>query len=304
MNQKVKVAYIAGWGRSGSTLLDSVLGQTSGFFSGGELFRLWDYGLQRGGICGCGELLTECPVWTAIYQTAFGGLDKLDPQMLVDWHTQNVKTSSIPTVRNTLQTIENSQNPVLFLLDAFYCSIAETTDSAVIIDSSKHPMYGALLTLLPSVDVYLIHLVRHPNAVVFSWKRKKIMPDTNQHFRIRSAAETAFYWDVWNLGISYIQKRVGIKYLRVRYEDFIEFPQRSLQEIYDFLGESVAIMPVDHSRRFQMSVNHTVVGNPMKFKRGTIQLQLDSEWETGLSRGDKRTVSLLTWPLMAHYHYL
>lgn len=304
MNKKVKVAYIAGWGRSGSTLLDSVLGQTAGFFSGGELFRLWDYGLQRGGICGCGELLTECSTWRAIYQEAFGDIDHFNPQLLVDWRERNVKTNSILTVRSNLQKLVTNQDPVLPMLDAFYCSIATTTNSAVIIDSSKHPMYAALLTLLPSIELYLIHLVRHPAAVAFSWKRKKIMPDTNQHFRIRSAAETAFYWDVWNLGISYIHRRVGIKYLRLRYEDFIQSPQRSLQDVYDFLGESVEIMPVNSHREFQMNVNHTVVGNPMKFKRGTIQLQLDSEWETALTRLDKGTVSLLTWPLLAHYRYL
>jgi len=32
-----KVLYIAGWGRSGSTILDNVLGQLDGCFSTGEL---------------------------------------------------------------------------------------------------------------------------------------------------------------------------------------------------------------------------------------------------------------------------
>jgi len=35
-----RVLYIAGWGRSGSTILDNVLGQVDGFFSAGELMFL------------------------------------------------------------------------------------------------------------------------------------------------------------------------------------------------------------------------------------------------------------------------
>jgi hypothetical protein len=31
-NDKIKVLYIAGWGRSGSTILGNILGQVAGFF--------------------------------------------------------------------------------------------------------------------------------------------------------------------------------------------------------------------------------------------------------------------------------
>lgn len=47
MTAEVKVLYIAGWGRSGSTILDNVLGQVEGFFSGGELSYLWERGLSE-----------------------------------------------------------------------------------------------------------------------------------------------------------------------------------------------------------------------------------------------------------------
>ena len=41
----VRVLYIAGSGRSGSTILDRTLGQVDGFFSAGELCNLWGRGL-------------------------------------------------------------------------------------------------------------------------------------------------------------------------------------------------------------------------------------------------------------------
>ena len=39
---KIKVLYIAGNGRSGSTLLGVLLGQIPGFFNVGEVRRVWD----------------------------------------------------------------------------------------------------------------------------------------------------------------------------------------------------------------------------------------------------------------------
>src|SRR5205823_1051409 len=48
-----KVLYIAGPGRSGSTVLDQVLGELPGFVSTGELQALWQRGLVERRPCGC-----------------------------------------------------------------------------------------------------------------------------------------------------------------------------------------------------------------------------------------------------------
>src|SRR6266498_4080255 len=72
----LKVLYIAGAGRSGSTLLDGVLGQLDGFFAAGELRYLWERGLQESRLCGCGVAVRDCPTWRAVLASAFGpGVD-------------------------------------------------------------------------------------------------------------------------------------------------------------------------------------------------------------------------------------
>jgi hypothetical protein len=63
----VKVLFLAGKGRSGGTLLASLLGQLPGFFNVGELNRLWDWGLVNNHHCGCGLPFQECPTWNAIF---------------------------------------------------------------------------------------------------------------------------------------------------------------------------------------------------------------------------------------------
>src|SRR6476469_754930 len=54
------VLFIAGWGRSGSTLLDRMLGQVPGVFSAGELRDIWDRGVREDRLCGCGQPFHEC----------------------------------------------------------------------------------------------------------------------------------------------------------------------------------------------------------------------------------------------------
>ena len=44
-SSKVHVRYIGGWGRSGSTMLDLMLGQAPGIFSAGEIREIWQSGL-------------------------------------------------------------------------------------------------------------------------------------------------------------------------------------------------------------------------------------------------------------------
>src|SRR2546423_11254588 len=74
-----KILYIAGWGRSGTTLFDNILGQLDGFFSGGELRYVWE-----GRLCGCGVLVSECEIWSEVLDDAFGADEKFDPSEMAD----------------------------------------------------------------------------------------------------------------------------------------------------------------------------------------------------------------------------
>jgi len=72
----VKVIYIAGSTRSGSTLLGSILGQVEGVFFAGEVYRIWHPRDRTAGLCSCGKKEEECEVWSAIFKDAFGDINK------------------------------------------------------------------------------------------------------------------------------------------------------------------------------------------------------------------------------------
>ena len=75
------ILYIAGAGRSGSTLLASVLGQSQGVVDVGEVWKVWRVIGEPGRRCGCGSELVDCRFWGAVADAAPGVLDP-EPVML------------------------------------------------------------------------------------------------------------------------------------------------------------------------------------------------------------------------------
>src|SRR5450755_566845 len=72
-NNRPRVVYLGGLGRSGTTLLERLLGELPGVCSVGEVVHLWQRGIAEAERCGCGEPLPGCPFWRKVGEIAFGG---------------------------------------------------------------------------------------------------------------------------------------------------------------------------------------------------------------------------------------
>ena len=83
MGEKVKVVYIAGLSRSGSTILGDTLCQIDGWFHGGEIRYIWDRGVIENQRCGCYSSFRDCLFWNDVLSKGFGGLDHIDPHEMV-----------------------------------------------------------------------------------------------------------------------------------------------------------------------------------------------------------------------------
>src|SRR3546814_9153714 len=57
---------VAGYGRSGTTLLDIALGEHPAIMGAGEVTTLARHVWDRGEYCACGARVRDCPQWTAI----------------------------------------------------------------------------------------------------------------------------------------------------------------------------------------------------------------------------------------------
>ena len=163
------VLYIAGVGRSGSTLLDTLLGQLDGFVSVGELRNLWLRGLTDGWPCGCGAPVRECPFWSAVLEAAFGSAGSVSVEAMRELQAHTVRTRHLPALWwSTAHGPSDSVKRYGEVLSRLYHGIAEVSGARVVVDSSKHPSDALVASTLKGLELYVLHLVRDPRGVAFS----------------------------------------------------------------------------------------------------------------------------------------
>ncbi len=303
----VRVLFVAGWGRSGSTLLDRMLGQVPGVFSAGELRDIWQRGVLEDRLCGCGEPFHSCPVWRKVGEAAFGGWDAVDLPAVQRLRWRLDRPWSVPQLLASRLSPAWDRDVAAYraTLGPLYRAIAEVTGARVIVDSSKIATFGMLLRGIPGVDVRTVHLVRDPRGVVHSW-RKSVRRDDGggRDAMIRYGVLPAAARYVAYNALAHGMRPLG-PYRFVRYEDLIAAPRDTVARLLAFAGvpspgETLAYIDGDE---VALEPNHTVDGNPMRMSNGPVALRRDDAWRTGLSRTDRRLTMALTAPLALTYGY-
>ena len=303
----VKVLYVAGLGRSGSTILANTLGQVEGFFSGGELNFIWKHALIENRLCGCGKPSQECEFWGPVFDEEFGNQSEALAREMMRLQHAGARTRHIP-----LMLTEGGRRKIRGRLGQFlnntgrlYKAVQAVSGSRVIVDTSKEPAYGYALSMVPGVDLRILHLVRDPRAAAYSWAKKKRQPDSDERefMHQKTPAQSAVLWDAWNAAIEVLWRQMPTKYLRLRYEDFVADPRRSFEEILKLTGEEDAELRLVGERDVKLGISHTVSGNPNRFDTGTVELRQDRAWQKQMKPRDRALVTALTLPLLTRYHY-
>jgi hypothetical protein len=93
------------------------------------------------------------------------------------------------------------------------------------------------------------------------------------------------------------------RYFRLQYERLVERPRQVLEQIGNFVGEPVSLEMFTGEHTVRVNQNHTVAGNPNRFKQGQIEITLDNEWRFKMPGLRRATVTALTWPQLLHYGY-
>ncbi|MGH2739322.1 MAG: sulfotransferase [Actinomycetota bacterium] len=304
-----KVLYIVGWGRSGSTILGNVLGELDGFFHTGELWGLWG-SFEKGpeGFharrCGCGERVEDCEIWGPALRTCASGLY---PAEVKRWYKKVVRlryTVRLIRGRPATGTSREALAAYLELLNCLYATIADATDSRVIVDSSSRPPDAAVLRMLSGVRPYFLHMVRDPRAVAYSWTRQTLRPDTRRELPRHGSTNSTINWLTWNLAAEMLGRRNGSEgYLRIRYEDFVRDPRETVLAIADFVGEPRNELPFIDGRTARLGTNHTVWGNPVRFSSGDVEIRDDREWREALGAVPRVIATVMALPRLRRYGY-
>ena len=304
--EPLRVVYIAGVGRSGSTVLDSVLGNHTEIQSVGELSRLASDAWVQNFYCSCGKRSQECPFWVAVQQAWCDADSASRIQEYIE--TQ----SKVEQFRQWPFLLQNSwHNTQIFQVYAqqtvrLLQAIQLVSGCTTIVDSSKGIERAFALSLIPEIDLKIIQLVRDPRGVVWSHKKafaRDLENGLPRDIPPQPAWRAALYWCRMNLQADWLRRRVGPeKGLLVRYEDFMLHTLPVLQKIGDFIGVDLENVQRVIDEGEKLYFDHTIAGNRVRMK-GELKLKYDQEWLQKLPPRDRRVTEILSGWLMARYGY-
>jgi hypothetical protein len=309
----VRVIFVGGLGRSGTTLLERLLGELPGVVPLGEVVHLWARGIGGDEPCGCGARFSRCPFWREVGRRAFGGWSAGLAGRVADLRHRVDRTRRIPLLSlfprrmPALSRRAPARPPLAEYARAYarlYRAAGETAGVSVVVDSSKHASLAFCLSaaLDPALGgLSVVHVVRDPRAVAHSWSRQVSRPEDGEPMTRWRPGVAALHWLVQNLAFHLLARR-GVPVTRVRYEDLVDRPRETLSGLAARLG-----LPSDlaflREAGATLSPAHTVSGNPMRFTVGPLPLTRDDAWRSRLSRRHRRLVTALTWPLSLRYGY-
>lgn len=303
-----QLIYIGGYGRSGSTLLEQVLGGLPDAVAVGELVHLLERGLVNDESCGCGSSFGECPFWSAVGDAAFGGWDRVDVAALRRLKSRVDRNRYIPLMLlGWPRRFSEGMEEYAGWLGQLYRAIATVAGADTVVDSSKHPSTAFLLRR-HHPRLHVVHLVRDSRGVAYSWTRKVVRPEVRDAPALMpqlSPGQAALRWVLYNyLFDRYRKVETGATFLR--YEDFLAGPRQQTRNIAAAAGRPVSDPDLSFLTQttVEVDVHHTVAGNPMRFLSGTIVLSHNDAWRRQLTSTNRRLVTVVTAPLLVAYGYV
>ncbi len=302
-----RVLFIAGAGRSGSTLLDIVLGNHPAIESVGELSKLVPSALLRHEPCACGARGDECAFWREVVGLWLGeGAGSAEQQEYLALQERFERARRWPRL-----LAERRRASPRFLryagqTAALFRAIARVSGKPVVLDSSKNPARAFVLSLIPGLELTVIHLVRDPRGVAFSYQKAfaRDEPGGVQHdIAPQPAWRTAIAWRFGNAVAERLLSGLGPgRAALLRYEDLVADPRRALAGLQPVLGLDLEDLGERLAAGEEMVVHHTIAGSRLRMK-GRVRLAADAEWSTAMPASDRRAVARLAGAALARYGY-
>ncbi|WP_346839074.1 sulfotransferase domain-containing protein [Microbulbifer sp. SAOS-129_SWC] len=247
MNE-IKLVYIVGYGRVGSTLFGNFLAATGGCVNVGEMYKcFFDEDMYQKSLpCGCGDDLPRCSFWSKVDFDASSEVRREVGRKVRNRHIfRNFKTylKNFPKIKSRFKELNER--------------LSKCCESNVVVDSSKNPAFLKFLVDL-GAEPYVIHLVRRPSDVIRSWSKSK------RYLKKKNIIKTIFDMAYYEYCIKVACKEIARhKKIFVKYEDFIESPESEIERVAKFIGEPLFISRLEDDS-FDVPLSHSCAGNPSK----------------------------------------
>lgn len=285
--KRLRVIYIGGAPRSGSTVLAQLLGECRGVTNLGEACRFISSKefLSQDLPCSCGSSVRSCNFWRPL-------IPHIDARVQAR-SSRAIRLRHLPRLlvahRGGGDVVDQAARQLAHVLQ----QAADAAGSRTLVDSSGHPATAWLLSQCPGIDVSLVQLIRDPRAVVASTRRR------NAYLPPASIGTTVATWVSFNIGLELLRDRVTT-FSRVIYEDFVGNPTETLYRLVDAGSAERVVGQLSDSDRVWLGSQHHLAGNPGKRSEAYVSLAR-REW--ALSRVASATVLAATAPLMLRYGY-
>ena len=307
--QVVKVLFVGGMPRSGSTLTDLLLHQLPGHVGVGELFYLWRNGVEHNGLCACGEPFLDCPFWTSVGAQAFGGWTIELAHKMQRLQDKVDKTARLPWLLASRRprAFDQALDEYLSMLTRLYSAVASVSVARVVVDSSKRPSLAYALRRSKDLDVRVVHVVRDPRGVAFSFAKHVQLPAgaaLKTEMPRSSTRKVSRRWVTVN-GLIGALGRLGVPTVTIRYEDLVAKPVETLRRVLELEGEPApaeSLAFVDGSS-FIIPRTHLIAAGRIRLASGEMALRLDEDWRAQMPRPSRRLVDVMTVPLRWRYGY-
>jgi Sulfotransferase family len=283
-----KIIYIAGFERSGSTILDIMLGNMDNHFSVGELSFYPTNGIVDNEFCSCGSRVMDCSFWKGVTEQ-WNKERKLSIEKYNRIHWNNFRNKRLFNLIKNLNFPDKDFN--LFIEDtrSLYNIIWSENGGRTIIDSSKSP-YRMLLLKKAGFDPLVVHVVRQISGVLCSTQKLlKVDPTKGIEKELgnRKPLSVILTWLINNVLVK--QFSSGLKRIMIPYENFIQSPESVLGRVAPLSGDYLALL----NNNGPFDARHLVAGGRIRMEK---EIFLQREMVTREKwKGSGFTAVLVNW---------
>jgi hypothetical protein len=297
---RVRVIYVTGYGRSGSTLLDILLGSDEEVLGAGELANLATRVWPRDEYCACGARVGNCAFWRAAVEQ-WNGRAQGDAVAAYSALQHRVEGRWLRGRRSPHEVAEYHR-----LTAGLFSTLAAVSGKRVIVDSSKLPARGLALAEIPEIDLRVIHLIRDGRGVAWSLLKPRPKHEAaglERPLPARTVTRTAVRWALANLLAERLCAKLGSeRAVRVRYEDLVATPQPILHAIGAVVGVDLEPLARAVVSGRPLRPQHQVAGNRLRMA-SQLSLRPDQEWTALMPARKKWSFQLMCGHLLRRYGY-
>jgi len=299
-----EIIYIAGYGRSGSTLLCAVLGANVSSCPVGEFKGIFDHYLKDRN-CSCGSTLRKCTFWHGVMSEFQNVLPDISIAEAAEITTKMESYKNWLSVRHRNTELEKRYGKIWQTMINIVC---EQTGCNTVVDASKSSSVACnrVAVLSRLCEIKQVHLVRDPRSVMSSMlaAQKRRLERHGIKPTMLRGVKTLLSWSVTNLYI-HAMSILGIQRVdsRVSYEMLTNQPLETFAYLNSTLGVDVQKLKNNLAANKPFSAGHIFSGDLQRMHGDYFIKSTSPKWPQELSVV-QRYIAFVTFPLARAYGFM